>query len=53
MTSNITTVYSPDNDVWYLEDMNPDFWRISKDTYETEQEAWEALWNDKVKWVAT
>ena len=50
ITFHITVTFSPDENIWYLEDQNPDCWRFSKAAYETESQAIDAYKAGEVEW---
>ena len=50
MINHVIICYSPDDCAYYLEDQNPDNWRVSKQLYATDQEALEAFTNEEVEW---
>lgn len=48
---NIYVVYSPDEDIYYLEDRNPGKWKVSKEDYKTDESARRAALLDRVTWM--
>jgi len=47
---NIYVVYSPDENLYYLEDRNPDNWRVSTRIWNSRIAAIDAFYNDVIVW---
>jgi len=51
LTFNIIAAYSPEENIWYIENQDPDNWQVSVDVYDSEGEAIQAYEKGEVEWM--